>query len=149
MIFVITGTIGFEDLIKGVDILVKDKKLKEKVVIQIGNSRYLPKYCEYFRFDKSLDSYYESARLVIAHGGAGTTFEVLEKRLPLISVNNPHRTDKHQEDILRALSKNKYLIWCKDLNKLADCISKAKNFKFKKYISPKCTIHNKINEFLK
>jgi len=148
MILVVTGTIGFDDLIKQVDVLVNNKKIKEKIIMQIGNSKYIPKNCDWFRFKPSLELYYKKAGLVIAHGGAATTFEVIGKGIKLISLDNPFRTDKHQKDLLTELSKNKNLLWCENLEYLDKFIEKSKNFKFKKYKKPGCDIDKEIIKFL-
>lgn len=146
MIFVTVGTGKFDELIKEIDEIAP--KIEERIVAQIGEGRYMPKNIEYFGFKGNLISYYKKARLIIAHGGAGTTFELLDMGKRLISLANPKRTDVHQEDILKVLSKNKHLIWCRNLEHLEETINKAKTFKFKKYKQPECKIAEKIEEFL-
>ena len=148
MILVVTGTIGFSDLVKKVDELLERGKIKDNVILQIGDSDYIPKNCKYFKFKPSLEPYYKMADLVISHGGAATTFEAVCKGIKLISINNPHRIDRHQEDLLTVLSKNKNLLWCRNLAELDKYIAKAEKFKFKKYIKPVCEIHKEIIRFL-
>jgi beta-1,4-N-acetylglucosaminyltransferase len=147
MIFVTVGTGKFELLVKEIDKIAS--KLGERVIIQVGKGKYEPKNCEFFRFSKNLERYYKKASIVIAHGGAGTTYELLKIRKKLISMANLDRTDTHQQEILRALSEENYLIWCKNSSELFDYIKKVKNFKFKKYKVPECKIHEKIKSFLK
>jgi beta-1,4-N-acetylglucosaminyltransferase len=146
IIFVTVGTGKFDDLIKEVDSIAPH--LNEKIIMQIGNGEYLPKNCNYFRFSKSLEQWYKKSWLVIAHGGAGTTFELLKKQMKLISVANIDRTDTHQEDILRALSEKKNLFWCKNIKEIRKNIISAKKFVFKQYRPPRCTIDEKINAFI-
>ena len=145
-IFVTVGTGKFDELVRGVDKIAT--KIKERIVIQIGSGDYIPKNCRYFRFKQSLEEYYKKSWVIISHGGAGTTYELLNKNKKIIGVVNLNRTDSHQEDILKALSEQRYLIWCKDLNKISESIEKARKFKFEKYKVPECKIHEKINEFL-
>lgn len=146
MIFVTVGTGKFENLVKEVDRIAD--KIKEKILIQIGNGDYTPKKCKYFRFKSNLSIEYSKARLIIAHGGAGTIYELLNQGKKLIGVANLERTDTHQEEILKALSREGYIMWCESLNQLEECIKRAGKFKFKRYKKPECKIAEKIKEFL-
>lgn len=148
MIFVTVGTMGFDELIKKVDELKEENKIKDNVLIQIGKSKYKPKNCECFRFKPSLEPYYNKADLVIAHGGAGTTFEVLQKGIKLLSVNNPYRTDQHQRELLKKLSEEGYLVWCRNLKILDEKIKETENKKLRRYKIKKHEIHKKIKNFL-
>jgi UDP-N-acetylglucosamine transferase subunit ALG13 len=74
--------------------------------------------------------------------------EVLSRGKPLISVSNPDRYDQHQQDLLKTLSDQNYLIWCRDLEGLAEAIQQAKHMSFKRYVKPTCTIHTQIQTFL-
>ena len=145
MIFVTVGTGEFDKLVEQADYL--SKIIKEKVIMQIGKSKYLPKNAEFFEFTEKFEEYVKKARIVISHGGAGTTFYLLEKGKKIISVANLDRIDKHQIEILEKLSKENYLIYSKDFN-LIESLEKAKNFKFKKYKKPKCRIDKEIIKFL-
>jgi len=147
MIFVTVGTTKFDELIKEMDKIAP--ALKEKVVIQIGRSAYKPKNCEYFDFKTDLSRYFKDADIIISHGGAGTTFEVLGLNKKLISIENTNVLDSHQWDLLSQLAKDKHLIWCKNISKIKEYIKLAKKFKYKKYVPPKCTIDKEIVEFLK
>ena len=141
-IFVTVGTGKFDQLIKEMDKIALNKKYQ--IIAQIGKSNYLPKNISYFRFKSSLVEEYKKADLVIAHAGAGTTYEVLSMQKKLISVANLNRTDQHQLDIVKKMSQEKYLLWCKSITFLSEQIKDVKNIKFKKYLSPK----NKIAEVI-
>ena len=146
MIFVATGTTGFDALAERMDRLAPS--LDETVVIQLGNGRYVPQCAEYFRFAPSLEPYYEQASLVMAHGGMGICLEVLGCGKPLIALDNPDRFDQHQQDLLSILEEQGYLIWCRDLNRLPEALNRARRHEFKKYGTPDCDIHTVIAEFL-
>ena len=146
MIFAAVGTTHFDELVEAIDKVAP--KLNEEVVIQIGNYTYLPRNCKYFTFDDDLFKYYKKANIVIAHGGAGITFEVLNLGKKLISIENLHVLDGHQADLLGKLSQEGYLIWCKDLNKIENCIKEARKMKIKKYVRPECEIGRMIAEWL-
>jgi len=145
-IFITVGTGKFDELIRSIDLLISELKLK--VIAQIGNGGYIPKNCKFFRYKPSLREEYKKARIIVSHGGAGTTFEILSMGKKLVSIANLERTDVHQEEILKELSKQGYLIWCDNLEKLGECIKKAEHYKFKKYKKPKNLIAKKIEEFL-
>ncbi len=145
-IFVTIGSTDFDSLIQAVDRVAPI--LNVKGIMQIGHGLYEPVNLPFFRFAKSLDSYYEQATLAIAHGGLATTMEVLKKGLPLVSVSNPDRYDNHQEDLLAAMAKEGYLIWCRNLDNLEQSIDKALSTLLRRYRPPECTIHHVINEFL-
>ena len=146
MIFVATGTTGFDALAERMDRLAP--ALDETVVIQLGNGYYIPQRTEYFRFAPSLKPYYKQASLVIAHGGMGICLEVLDWGKPLIALDNPDRFDQHQQDMLRVLAAQNYLIWCQDLNDLPEALERGRHHKFKKYVASRCEIHRVIREFL-
>ena len=73
MIFVTVGTHEqpFDRLLKCIDKMVEDKKIKEKVIIQKGYTDYEPKNCESYKlipYD-DMQKYINEARIVVTHGG--------------------------------------------------------------------------------
>jgi len=146
MIFVTVGTSDFDQLIEKVDELAPS--LDEKVLVQIGNGEYIPQHCEYFRFAPSLAPYYAQADLIVAHAGLGTTMEVLQSGKTLISVENVTCIDSHQTDMLGALAKYGYLIWCRNLDELSSLFAYAKTATLEPYVAPQCDIPNIIQKFL-
>jgi beta-1,4-N-acetylglucosaminyltransferase len=145
-LFVTVGSTDFNELVKNVDDLYP--LLNMEGIIQIGHGYYEPKNFNFFRFSESLIPYYKKASLIISHGGLATTIEILKFAVPLVSVSNNDRYDKHQEDILYEMEKQGYLIWCRNLEKLKGSIEMAMNKKFKKYLNPECQIHKIIDQFL-
>jgi len=146
VIFVTVGTTDFDNLVRVMDALAP--RLDEEVVIQIGRGAYEPIHCRWFRFAPSLEPYYKEASLVVAHGGLGTVMEVLRSGGKLIGVANPDRYDSHQEDLLGYLADEDHLIWCRDLNALAEEVGRARGMTFVPYSSPECHIHEAIADFL-
>jgi beta-1,4-N-acetylglucosaminyltransferase len=142
MIFVTVGTTRFDELVEAMDKIAPE--LHEEVIIQAGNHKYRPNNCTYFKFDNDLLKYFNKASIVVAHGGAGITFEVLNLGRKLISVENPQVLEGHQGDLLGKLSQEGYLIWCRDLNKIQNCINEATKMKLKHYVRPKCEIADMI-----
>lgn len=145
-IFVTVGTTNFNELIKKVDDLIANKIINDKVIMQIGGGSYIPKYAKYFRFITNIDKYYQKADLVISHEGAATLFRLMELNKKIIALENPKSISN--PDLIRKFSKEKYILWCKDIEKLNKYIKRFDLFKPQKYIKPKCEIHLKIIEFL-
>ncbi len=145
MIFVATGTTGFDRLAQAMDEL--SQSLPEKIVIQIGGGNYQPRNCEYFRLAPSLTPYYEQASVVVSHGGVGITTEVLTYGRPLVGVEDQDQPERHQREILQALEQEGYLVWCRDLAQLPQAIEQARTH-LNPYTPPECRIHVIIDEFL-
>ena len=105
MIFLTVGTtkFPFNRLLKAVDCALLDLDKKEKLIAQIGESRYNFRYknAEIFKeisFDKMI-FYFEKGRVIIAHGGLGTISLALKfgKNKPLI-VPRSKRFKEHVDD---------------------------------------------------
>ncbi len=146
-IFVTVGTTDFDDLVRSMDQFA-DEHPEEQVVIQIGDGRYEPMHAEWFRFAPSLDRHYSDAKVVVAHGGIGTTMEVLQRGIPLVSVANPDRDDDHQRDILEHLSRGKHLIWCRDMGKLSEAVERASGGNLRPYVPQRVTVHEIVGPFI-
>ncbi|MFQ6125778.1 MAG: PssE/Cps14G family polysaccharide biosynthesis glycosyltransferase [Candidatus Heimdallarchaeota archaeon] len=141
------GTTEFDALLRKIDNLVENKKIRNEVIAQIGNGSYVPKNIKFFRFAKSLIPFLKKAKLIISHAGAATIFECLELKKKLIVIENPDvRRDAKQ--FLKELSSKNYLIWCKHIDQLLECIESANTIQLNYYSSPKCTISEKIINFL-
>jgi beta-1,4-N-acetylglucosaminyltransferase len=147
MIFVTVGTTDFDALVQAIDELAP--RCNEEIICQIGNGRYVPSNCEWFRFAPSLSEYLERARLVVSHGGQGSIMDVVRLGKPLIGVSNPDRHDHHQDDILDKFAELQHLIWCRSLQDLEATIALASRAQFASYTEPVCTIDIIINRFLR
>jgi len=145
-VFVAVGTTEFDGLVEAMDRL--STKLDAEIVLQIGRGAYEPKNCDFLRLAPSLEPYYEWADIVVAHGGFGTTMEVLHKGKRLISLSNPDRYDKHQSDLLGTLEAEGYLVWCRRLEDLPHLLSQIDTMTLRPYQPPECHIHHVIAEFL-
>jgi len=146
MIFVATGTGGYDPLVKKMDELSPD--LGEEVIVQTGFGEYRPVHCQHFQFTPDLTPYYQAARLVVAAGGLGITTEALRWGKPLVAVDNPIRSDPHQRDLLGTLEAAGHLIWCRDLESLPATLAEAATRQFTPYQPPECTMHWVIHQFL-
>jgi UDP-N-acetylglucosamine transferase subunit ALG13 len=146
MIFCTVGTTEFDPLVQAMDALAPG--LDEPVIFQIGQGIYEPAHGEWFRFRSSIEDLVAEASLVVAHGGFGTTIEVLQSGAPLVSVPNPDRYDQHQEAILRRFEADGYLVACYDLAGLENAIARARTEPSKPYPRPQTTLHLEIKAFL-
>ena len=145
-LFVSVGSTDFDDLIKAADALIPS--LGFSGIMQIGHGKYEPTNLPFFRFSPTLAKFYRQATIAIAHGGLATTIEILKQRIRLVSVSNPDRYDKHQDDLISTLAEQDFLVWCRNLKNLNQSISYALQKNFRSYHPPKCTIHSVIKKFL-
>jgi beta-1,4-N-acetylglucosaminyltransferase len=88
VIFVIVGMHyqGFERLVRKMDEAAS--LINEKIIMQIGYTKYLPKHTEYFRFkdeDAEIKSLIKEARLVVCQG-AMSIIDCLLLGTPVIAV---------------------------------------------------------------
>lgn len=98
MIFVTLGTHNqqFTRLVKKMDEIAP--QIKEKIIIQIGYTTYIPKNCESFKWAPSLEPYYKKARLVITHGASSAWEFVYKYKKPLIVVPRQYKYNEHIND---------------------------------------------------
>ena len=143
MILVILGTQDkeFPRLLETIDTEIEKGTIKDKVVVQAGQTKYSSKNMEIFdfvpapEFDKLLDK----ADLIITHGGAGTLLTAIKKGKTIIAAARlakykEHHND-HQKQIIREFADQGYILELKDFQKLGKVIEKSKSFKPKKFES--------------
>lgn len=142
MIFVTVGTHEqpFNRLIKKVDDLVANGDIKEKVIVQIGFSTYVPKYCESHKMMsfEEMQQTLRDARIVITHGGPSSFIEALQfGKVPIVVPRQEkfhEHVNNHQVDFTKLIAKRMNNIIpvydIDDLKKTIDDyneIAKAKN----------------------
>jgi UDP-N-acetylglucosamine transferase subunit ALG13 len=99
----------FDRLVKAADEMAA--AVEERVIIQRGVSRYEPRFCDSFDFvdEATMQGWLSEARVVIAHGGAGSILRTLEADKGLVLV--PRRKcfgeiiDDHQLELTEALAR--------------------------------------------
>lgn len=110
MIFVTVGMHhqGFDRLIAAMDDVAANTD--EQVVMQIGSASYEPRRAEWFRFadGERVNDLIASARMVVAHAGAGTIISAFRYQRPLVVVprrfEHGEHVDDHQIDLAQALA---------------------------------------------
>ena len=143
MILVVLGTQDkeFPRLLEAVDKEIEKGNIKDKVVVQAGQTKYESKNMEIFdlipapEFDKLLDK----ADLVITHGGAGSILSAIKKGKKIIAAARlakykEHHND-HQRQIIKEFADQGYILELRDFNKLGKMLEKIKSFKPKKFES--------------
>ena len=143
MILVLLGTNDkkFTRLLDAIDSQIKNKKIKDKVIVQAGCTDYKSDNMEIFDLiDKEkLDKLVDEADIIITHAGVGSILGALEKNKKVIaaarlSKYNEHTND-HQVEILKEFKERGYILELSDFDKLDEVIKEAKKFKPKKYES--------------
>ena len=125
-VLVTVGTYKFDELIKKIDEIASEKKIE--FVCQIGQGKYIPKNCESFSFSTNFAEKVDNSELIITHAGAGTIYSLLENKKNLIVVPNVNRVDKHQLEIAKYVSDNKYCLSCLDVNDIGTFLGRAGTF---------------------
>lgn len=143
MIFVTLGTQDktFERLLKAIDKSIEKREIKEKVIVQAGNTKYESKNMEILdlispdKFQQLVDE----CDLLITHGGVGSILSAVKQGKKVIAAArlkkyNEHVND-HQKQIIKEFAKDGYIIELEDMDKLGEALQKAKKFKPKKFKS--------------
>lgn len=137
MIFVTVGTHtqGFERLIMAVDNLAGKGLINEQVTMQIGNTKYEPKNCAWFRFE-SFEQILElnrKATIIITHAGAGCILTAMQFKKPLIVVPRYKKfgehVNDHQCDLAAALDKKGKAVVLYDINGLMGALERVKKLR--------------------
>ncbi len=136
-VFVSVGTHPqpFDRLLREIDKLVQQGRLKGKVFAQIGNSGYEPKNFAFKRFveEKEYEGSFRKTDIVVSHGGAGTIINALRFGKRLVVVPRLQRfgehTNDHQLDLAAALEKQGKCIAVREISQLEKALGMASNFK--------------------
>ena len=156
MILVVLGTQDkkFTRLLKAVEREIKKGNIKDRVVVQAGQTDYKSDVMEIFdlmsapEFDKLMDE----ADIVITHGGAGTILTAIKKGKKIIAAARlakykEHHND-HQKQIIKEFADQGYLLELKDFNKLDELLKKIKTFKPKKFESNTLNMIKLLEEYI-
>jgi UDP-N-acetylglucosamine transferase subunit ALG13 len=140
LIFVTLGTHErpFYRLVKEIEKLIQGKKIREKVVIQLGFTDYFVKGAECYNFmpEEKFQKYLKNCSVLITHGGLGSIMRGINARKVVIAVPrrkkfNEH-TDDHQLQIVKEARKRGSVLVVYNIKNLFKAIEKAKKLKAKK-----------------
>ena len=141
MIFVTVGTHEqpFDRLLKCIDKMVEEGKIKEEVIIQKGYTDYEPKNCKSSKLIpyEEMQENIKSARIVVTHGGPASFLDPLKfGKIPVVVPRkkeyNEH-VNNHQKEIIEKFNKNKNIIGIQSVKELEGAIKRIKNFEPKPY----------------
>ena len=140
MIFVTLGTQDkeFKRLLEMVDNAIEKGVIKDKVIAQIGITKYTTNNMELFDYttNEEMLNYIEKADYIITHGGVGTIFNCLKKGkkvivVPRLAKYGEHHND-HQLQVVEEFTKKGYIL---DGSNLEEAITKIETFMPNKYQS--------------
>ena len=156
MILVILGTQDkvFPRLLELVDKEIEKGNIKDKVVVQAGQTKYESPNMEIFdlvpapEFDKLMDE----ADLIITHGGAGSILGAIKKGKKIIACARlakykEHHND-HQKQIIGEFKKQGYLLELEDGDDLSKILKDIKKFKPKKFTSNTKNMIKLLNNYM-
>lgn len=154
MILVTLGTQKFQmnRLIEAMDCLAPS--LNEEVFVQIGNSSYKPKNCQYADFVDSdkFKKMISECSVLITHSGVGSIMTGINSHRPVIVVPRLQKyhehVDDHQVQIAEAFAEKKCVLYCEDLNKLKEYIELAPNYTFEPYVVHGGKIEDIVKDFI-
>lgn len=143
MIFVTLGTQDktFERLLEAIDKAIEKGEIKEKVIVQAGNTKYESKNMEIFDLisPDEFEELVNKCDILITHGGVGSILTAVKKGKKVVAAArlkkyNEHVND-HQKQIIKEFEKEGYLIELKDFNQIGTTLKKAEKFTPKKFKS--------------
>ncbi|MEG1597206.1 MAG: PssE/Cps14G family polysaccharide biosynthesis glycosyltransferase [Bacilli bacterium] len=141
MILVTLGTQdkSFKRLLEMIDKEVKNKNIKDEIIVQAGFTKYESpnmKISDYIPKDE-MDKLYKDCDLLITHGGIGSILGGVRNNKKVIAVARlakfKEHTNDHQLQIINNFTKAGYILSTQD--DLASCLNDLKKFKPKEYAS--------------
>lgn len=156
MILVLLGTQNkpFKRILNAVENEIKKGNIKEKVVAQIGCTKFESDKIEVFDFiskDK-LQDLIEEARIIITHAGVGIITECICKGKKVIAIPRlkkyKEHTNDHQLQITKEFAKKGYIIPLYNEKNLSKTLKNIKKFKPLKYESNNENFKNKIKDYI-
>ena len=157
MIFVAVGTqkFPFNRLLKGIDDLIEQGKLKDEVFAQIGHTDYVPRNYGYkdFLTQDDFQSRIGGCDVLITHSGVATIIAGMRMEKPVVVVPRfakfGEHVDDHQLQIAESFSTKNLVLMCRNVEELADLVESAKTHTFSKYVSQRDKVTQTIRDYLK
>lgn len=118
MIFVTVGTQanGFIRCLHEVDMLIDKYHIKDEVIAQIGHTKFATTKFKTIQFiaENEYKSLIRCANIIITHAGSGAIFNSIKLGKKIIAMARLHdyneMVDNHQEELVKKLSQEGYLI---------------------------------------
>lgn len=156
MIFVTLGTQdkSFSRLLDAIEKQIKIGNIKEKVIVQAGHTDYISDNMEIFKIIPmdEFDKYIKECDLLITHAGVGSIMTGLNNNKKVIAAArlkeyNEH-TNNHQIQIAEEFSKEGYILYLDNFDKLGELLEKIKKFKPRKFKGNNEKFVNIIENFI-
>ena len=143
LILILLGTQDkpFTRLLKTVDKAIDDGFIKEKVVAQVGFTKYSSKNIKTFDLipKEEYEQIISEADLIITHAGVGSILTGLKKNKKVIAAARlkeyGEHTNNHQLEILNEFYKKGYILKLENFEELPKVLNNVKTFKPKQYKS--------------
>lgn len=147
MIFVTVGTQDkqFKRLLEEVERLIKNGKITDTVIAQIGNTKFKTDLDSQFMHliefttPREVEALIQNADLIITHGGVATIIEGLNMNKKIIAVPRlkkyKEHVNDHQLQIIDNFNKSGYIIGTKGVEELEEALERLEDFVPKKYNS--------------
>lgn len=156
MILVMLGTQNnsFHRLLEEIDRLIINGKIREKVIVQAGYTKYESQNMKIIDFVSSeeLEKLEQQAYYVITHGGVGSIIGSIEKGKKVIAVPRlkqyGEHVNNHQLDIVESFDKLGYIIGITDVSQLSDALQRIDTFEPKRYIQNTGNIIKIVENFI-
>lgn len=158
MILVALGTQDkeFERLPVEIERLIEIGKITDKVIVQIGNTKFEPKLSsdkiEIIKFtsQKEMEELIKNADLIITHGGVGTIIEGINLGKKIIAVPRlkkyKEHVNDHQLQIIENFDRKGYIIGTKEVEDIENALNRVDEFIPQKYKSNNAEFLNKLKE---
>lgn len=156
MILILLGTQDkpFERILKAVSSEIKKGNIKEKVIAQVGCTRFTDDKIEMFDFisKDEIEGLIDKARIIIAHGGVGIITECINKNKKVIVAPRlkkyKEHTNDHQLQITKEFAKKGYILPLYNTKNLYKVLCEVKKFKPNKYESNSENFKNSIKNYI-
>lgn len=156
MILILLGTQDkeFPRILRSVSKQIKNGTIKEKVIAQIGCTKYSDEKIKTFDFvsKEELQDLIDKARIIITHGGVGTITECINKNKKVIAVprlkKHKEHTNDHQLQIIKEFADKGYVLPLYDTKNLGKILNDVKTFKPVKYESNAQNFKNKVKSYI-
>lgn len=143
MILVSLGTQDrqFTRLLDAIEKQIELGNIKDRVVVQAGETKYSSKHMEIFDLIPSDEflKLLQECDLLICHGGVGTIIDGLKYHKKIIAAARlkeySEHQNNHQKQIIAEFTKEGMILELDDFDKLDEKLLEAKNFKPKEYKS--------------
>lgn len=156
MILVTVGSqkFQFDRLLKEIDRLIDDKKIRDNVFAQIGVSTYKPRNYEYVDFmsQEEFNEKISKSDIVITHAGTGVIINSIKMgkkviAIPRLAKYNEH-VDNHQLQLVKEFEELNFIEAVYDVEELEKAIEKVGNKEYNRYVSNTNKVIDSIEEYI-